>query len=107
MRIGECNGCAACCKFLILQVNPAYLEADRRRFVELHGVRLFEQDGGVWARIDVACQHLTAEGKCGVYGTAERPQTCADFPFVQSDIELVDNWTGEKVCSYSFAEEVA
>ena len=104
MRTGECNNCSACCRFLILQVNPAYLEADRRKFVELHGIALFEQDGGVWARIDAACKHLTDEGKCGVYGTAERPQACADFPFVQSDIELVDAWAGDKVCSYEFSE---
>ena len=105
VRIGECNTCAACCKFLILQVNPAYMDADRRRWIELHGIRLSERDGGVWARIDIACQHLTDDGKCGVFGTPERPETCGTFPFVQADIDLVDEWAGEKVCSYSFVPE--
>ena len=105
MRVGECNGClgaANCCQFLIMQVNPAYLEGDRRTFIEMHGIRLFEQDGGAWARITAKCTHLTDEGKCGVFGQPERPQACADFPFVQHDIDLVDDWIGKKTCSYSF-----
>lgn len=101
-RVGECNGCSACCRFLILQVNPAYLEADRRNWIEMHGIHLFEQDGGVWARINATCTHLTAEGKCGVYGLPERPQACATFPTVQADIDLIDEWASEKVCSYEF-----
>ena len=104
MRLGECNSCAACCKFLILQVNPAYLDADRRAWIELHGIHLSERDGAVWARIDAACQHLTKAGRCGVFGLPERPQTCDQFPAVQTDIDLVDEWAGEPVCSYSFAK---
>lgn len=105
MRQGECNGCAACCRFLILQVNPAYMDVDRRRWIEMHGIRLVERDGGVWAHINVACRHLTEDGACGVFGTAERPQTCATFPAGQADIDLVDGWAGVRVCSYSFTPE--
>ena len=107
MRTGECTvGCGACCRFVILQTNPAYLEPDRRRWLELHhGIRLFEQDGGVWARIDTPCQHLSDEGLCGVFGTDERPQTCATFPLVQQDIDLVDAEYGAGTCSYSFVPE--
>ena len=105
MRTGECNGCSACCRFVILQVNPAYMEPERRRFIELHGVRLFTQDGGVWAQVSTQCQHLLTDGKCGVYGKPERPKACAEFPFVQTDIDLVDTFSGEKVCSYSFEKE--
>ena len=109
VRVGECNGClgaASCCKFVLLAVHHAYLEPDKRHWLEIHGVRLHESGGLVWARIDATCMHLTDGGKCGVFGTAERPQTCADFPFVQSDINLVDEWAGEKVCSYSFQEGI-
>lgn len=102
-RLGECNGCAACCKFLLLQVNPAYMEPDRRKWIELHGIRLHERDGGIWAVINAACSQLTDDNKCGIFGQPERPQTCADFPSVQEDIDLIDEWAGEKVCSYSFA----
>ena len=105
MRTGECNGCAACCRFVILQVNPQYMEADKRSWIEMHGIRLFEQDGGTWARITATCQHLTAENKCSIHDT--RPQTCRDFPAVQSDIDIVDAFVGERVCSYSFVEGVA
>ena len=101
-RQGECNLCSACCRFLILQVNPQYMEADRRKWIELHGIRLYERDGGVWAQISLPCEHLTEEGKCGIFGSPERPKTCDDFPFVQHDIDLVDEWSGQKVCSYSF-----
>ena len=104
MRQGECNSCSVCCRFLILQVNPAYMDADRRKWIEMHGIRLAERDGGVWATIDVACTHLTDEGKCAVFGTPERPQTCADFPIVRADIQLVDEWVGERACSYTFTE---
>ena len=101
MRTGECNGCSACCRFLILQVNPQYLEADRREWIEMHGIHLYERDGGVWARVNATCNHLTAEGKCGIH--ADRPQTCRDFPQVQGDVQLVDEWLGEQTCSYSFS----
>lgn len=101
-RTGECNGCSMCCRFLILQVNPAYMDQERRRWIELHGIRLFEQDGGVWARITAACTHLTEEGQCGIY--AERPQACREFPMVQTDIAIVNEFAGSEVCSYSFTE---
>src|SRR5688572_15466497 len=102
MRQGECNGCSMCCRFLILQVNPAYLQADRRHWIELHGIRLYERDGGVWAQINVPCIQLSEEGTCKVYGTDERPKTCDLYPFGQGDIDLVNDWAGEEVCSYSF-----
>ena len=42
MRAGECTvGCGQCCKFLVLQVNPQYIEVDDvRRWIELHGIDL-------------------------------------------------------------------
>ncbi len=102
-RTGECNGCSACCRFLILNVSPSYLEDDKKRWIELHGIKVFQQkDGTAWVRINATCEHLTDDGTCGIYGQPERPQTCADFPFVQSDIDLIDEWAGQKVCSYEF-----
>jgi len=104
MRLGECTvGCGACCKFVELAVHHAYLEPDKRYWLELHGIQLAERDGLVWARIDTACGALTLEGVCGLFGKSERPQMCAEFPFSQHDIDLVDEWVGEKTCSYSFA----
>ena len=103
-RTGVCNGCGACCRFLMLQVHPMYMEADKKRWVELHGIRLQRNpDGGVYAVIDAVCQHLTQENQCGIFGSDERPKVCDDWPFVQHDIDLLDAWAGEKVCSYTFA----
>ena len=106
VRHGECNysTCSACCKFVELAVHHAYLEPDKRRWLELHGIRLAQRDGLVWARIDVICQALTEAGACGLFGTPERPQMCADFPFVSADIAIVDDWAGQQVCSYAFEE---
>ena len=101
-RAGECNSCGACCKFVLLAVHPSYLDADRRRWLELHDIRLHERDGLVWATVNTPCRHLTEDNHCGIFGQPERPQLCAEFPFVQGDIGLVNEWAGEDVCSYSF-----
>ena len=90
----------------MLQVHPMYMEADKKRWVELHGIRLIRQEGAVYAVVNTACKHLTEDNQCGIFGSDERPQTRAEGPFLQHDIDLVDEWAGEKVCSYSFEKEV-
>jgi Fe-S-cluster containining protein len=105
MRLGECNGCGACCKHLLLAVHPVYLEPDKRRWLELHGIKLHVAGGNAWATIDATCEHLTEDNRCGIFGQPERPQVCAEWPFQQEDIDLVNVWAGEPVCSYSFSPE--
>ena len=107
IRQGTCNytGCGACCKVVLLAVHHAYLEPDKRHWLELHGITLAERDGLVWATVPSQCRELAADSSCGIYGKPERPQVCADFPFAQADISIVDEWAGEPVCSYSFREE--
>ena len=105
-RQGTCReGCGACCEFVILQVNPQYMEPDRKKWIELHGIRLFRQEGGVWASIRGPCRHLTTEKECGIFGEPERPQVCAGFPYSARDVALLNDWAAA-ACSYSF-EEVA
>jgi Fe-S-cluster containining protein len=102
MRQGDCTpNCGACCKFIILNVNPSYLKD--KAWIEAHGIKVFEQDGGVWIRINAACNHLTEDNQCGIYGKPERFESCSLFPTVQSDIDLVNEEAGEAVCSYSFS----
>ena len=105
-RIGECTvGCGACCQFLVLQVNPHYMEVEHvKKWIELHGISLSRRSGGVWAQIPLHCSALTEEGKCSLYGMPERPLSCDTFPQSQADIDLVDAWIGEKTCSYNFEE---
>ena len=106
MRTGECQvGCGACCRFLVLQVNPQYIEVDDvRRWIELHGIKLRMRDGGCWATIPLPCSALE-EGRCSLYGSEERPKTCDVFPSSQADIDLVHEFTGEEVCTYRFPQE--
>lgn len=79
------------------------MEPDKRHWLELHGIKLWQQGDYTWARIEARCRHLTDDNRCGIYGQPERPQVCAEFPFAQGDIDIVDEWAGEKVCSYSFS----
>ena len=108
MREGFCKtGCGACCKFLVLQVNPQYYNSpDIKNWVELHGIRLVKRDGGVWAYIQATCRELQEDNSCGLYGKPERPNVCAEWPFNQAEINDLDAFVGEKTCSYSFTEVV-
>ena len=104
MRVGECTpNCGACCRFLRLQVPPEYgSNPDVRNWVELHGIRLQNIDGGTFAFLQVPCSALTEEGLCSLYGKPERPDLCNHYPMTPPALTGV-----EDVCSYSFTSEVA
>ncbi len=107
-RQGFCTeGCGACCRFLILQVNPQYNEvAEVKKWIELHGIKLrVDEQGACWASIPLQCTELTAEGMCGLFGKAERPKTCDVWPTSQATIDELDEYVGEKVCTYEFREK--
>lgn len=98
MRVGECTaGCGACCRSIRLQVPPSYSSPDIRRWIELHGIRLTQRDGGTFAHIDVACSALTEEGMCSLMGSPERPELCSHWPATPSALEGL-----EDVCTFSF-----
>lgn len=108
-RTGECTiGCGACCVLLTINVNPDYYKsADAKAWVELHAVngrhiRVRMKDGICWMDIPIQCSALTDDGMCSLMGKPERPKSCDDFPTSQADINLVDEFAGEKVCTYSF-----
>ena len=101
--LGDCNLCGlrgACCRFVLLAVHPVYMDADKRHWLELHGIKVAWRDGNAWATIESACRELTDEGLCGIYGQPERPQVCSDFPFTAEDIGIVNAWAGSEVCDY-------
>lgn len=105
MISGECNGCGACCKFVTVNVNPIYMQPDKKRWLELHmGVHVYERQGLVYIAFETTCQHLDAANQCGIFGQPERPNVCAEFPFDQFDIDYIDQWAGEKVCGYEVVE---
>jgi len=100
-RQGECTvGCGACCRLLRLQVPAEYkTNPDIRKWVELHGVRLVNLDGGTFAMLASPCSALTEDGLCGLYGTPERPDLCSHYPASPAALLGV-----EEVCTYSFKE---
>ena len=71
------------------------------KWLALHGIKLEMLDEALVARIEIPCSALTDEGKCGVYGTDERPEMCSQFPYNQLSMKGL-----EDVCTYSFAERV-
>ena len=100
MRLGECKpNCGACCQSLRLQVPPEYgANPDIKRWVELHGVKLVELDGGTFAMLPQPCSALTEDLRCDLYGTPERPLLCSEWPATPAALASVAD-----VCSYSFA----
>lgn len=104
-RKGFCQeDCAACCKFIVLQVNPQYAEvADIKHWIELHDIKLVKRDGALWAYIPTPCSALDGT-RCSLYGTADRPKTCDIWPSSQAEIDTLKVFTDQE-CSYSFSQE--
>lgn len=100
-RSGACTeGCAACCRSIVLQVNPQYGQQEEvRAWIEWHGIKIEERDGACWATVSQPCKALTPEGKCSLYGQEDRPLTCEYWPVSQSDIDKLEK---PEVCTYKF-----
>lgn len=84
----SCPKPGSCCQYMVLPL-ARNLSADEVRYIELHpGVRvIFAPQPGMrnapWGhniRIDIACQHLEADGRCGIHGSPERPDVCNEWP---------------------------
>lgn len=102
LRRGVCTeGCGACCKFVTLVVHPDYAQEDVRYWLELHGIKVVERAGTVWAQVPLPCSALQPDASCGVYD--QRPSPCRTWPNSQGDINLLHVFTDED-CGYSFTE---
>lgn len=98
-----CTSCGACCRFIVLQVNPQYEESpDVKRWIELHGIKLIRKEQGVWAYIPTPCSALN-ENRCGIY--EDRPNVCRTWPTSQADIDELHDFLGEKVCTVTGVEQ--
>jgi Fe-S-cluster containining protein len=98
-RTGAClPNCGACCESIVLQIAPDYTaNPDIRTWIELHGLDIYEADGGSWLRLATPCTALQPDKSCGVYGTPLRPQMCADWPQIPRQLQGL-----EAVCGFSF-----
>lgn len=99
-RIGICepDGCgAACCRFVysFQRLHPV-----EREFMVARGIPIVTFPTGDEAlRFEHTCQHLTPEGRCGVYGKPERPEACGAYPSHPLDL------FGVVGCSYRFVDK--
>ena len=100
--LGNCTeGCAACCQYIVLQVNPQYAEAqDIKRWIELHGIKLAKRSGALWAYVPTPCSALEGT-RCSLYGTKDRPKVCRNWPNSQTDIDDLHRHLGREVCTHT------
>ncbi len=92
----ECGG--KCCNYIRLQVPNEYItNPDIKKWVELHGIKLMEIDGGTFAMLSLTCGALE-DGKCSLFGTEDRPELCGHWPATPSALAGV-----EEFCTYEFA----
>ena len=57
------------------------------------GVTVVDHGAFLNVNIPIRCSVLTEEGRCGVYGTPDRPQVCGDWPTSPRDL-LETPWCG-------------
>lgn len=109
LRTGGCTvGCGACCRFIVLPLDPRICHAsvdrvaDWIKWLKLHGVEVTMSGDWLAAKIPLACHELQPDGTCGVYGTDKRPNMCNAYPKQPLDLEGV-----EDVCTYRWEEAVS
>lgn len=51
--------------------------------------------------LSLRCKFLQDDGSCGVYGTPERPDICAEWPSQPWELQTLDE-AGQAACGYSF-----
>lgn len=80
--VDPCSGCGAwCCDTLRFPVAspPDHRGLDRLKFaLGFPGVEVGITDGEWWLVVKARCRHL-ADGRCTVYGTADRPLVCSQY----------------------------
>jgi hypothetical protein len=58
---------------------PLFSE-DHAKWASYHDIQVFKDERGDFSgKLDVACEHLTKDNKCGVYGTDKRPKMCETY----------------------------
>ncbi len=98
--MGECNGCGACCRVILLEQSPAEVQAmasvtrvlgipSDHRFVAEHWRPLTREEAMArnpfyTARLPAGahlytCDRLGADGRCTAY--EERPFVCRGYPW--------------------------
>lgn len=82
----DCMSCGRCCLGLRFWVNHAGELGDRIQFLDSPAIQCSRVEGfteNSLVEINLPCSQLDTSGgayRCGVYGSAERPSLCDEFP---------------------------
>lgn len=85
----DCTGCGKCCErftqFYSFENDPV-MNSEAQRFMMLEGFgEKMHLEGdtakqGLWLIIDIPCKHLTADKRCAIYNSPDRPLLCRKYP---------------------------
>ncbi len=99
-RGGECHSCGECCQTVNRTVvrdvtlrQHGNME-ELQRYLSYRGIRVVGDDekrNQLYYSMDVPCSELTAENRCRVHGSPEKPLICNRFPETKEDIEDIKN----------------
>ena len=101
-RTGECHHCGECCKTVNMTVvrdvtlrQHGNLE-ELGKYLSYRGIRLVGEDVAnnyLFYAVNVPCDQLTGDNRCGVHDTPDKPLLCEKYPWAPDDIPQ---------CGYSF-----
>ena len=78
-KCSRCKG-SKCCTYITQQVDTPRSKADFRLLlwqVSHHGVSIYKDSDGWFLLVEGSCEHLLADGGCGIY--ADRPEICREY----------------------------
>jgi Fe-S-cluster containining protein len=105
-REGECHSCGECCQTVNMTVvrdvtlrQHGNLE-ELQSYLSYRGIRVVGDDekrNQLYYTMDVPCSELTADNRCRVHDSPEKPLICNRFPETKEDIEDI------KSCGFRFS----
>ncbi len=95
-RQGECHQCGECCRTVnITAVRDETLRQhgnlkELALYLSYRGIRVVGENvekNQLHYAIDIPCSELTADNRCRVHNTPEKPLICYRYPWEPDDIE--------------------
>lgn len=94
-RIGECQKCGECCKYVGLHLKE--MSPQLKRIFKVREIRIAEKPGLSVILIPHRCPHLTKDNLCDLHDKG-RPQMCIDQPMQPNAHFGID-------CKYGWVED--
>lgn len=90
-----CEHCtAACCRYVAVPIEEPTTARDFNdmRWYVLHDdIAVFVEEGEWYIQFHTPCQHIAADGRCGIYET--RPTICREYTTKECDYHIGDDTT--------------